>query len=136
MEEQFEKMAADLEDYQQKMVEAEENAEKAAEIAREAKAAGVVIQDQGEATEHLKVVATQRDQLQLLSNRVKLLQSSNKELQGSNDKMYKDLDTAVKRLIPLRNQIEELEALRDALDSFIRNNHDRNFSIHNIQEKR
>jgi len=136
MEEQFEKMAADLEDYQQKMVEAEENAEKAAEIAREAKAAGAVTQDQGEATEHLKVVATQRDQLQLLSNRVKLLQSSNKELQGSNDKMYKDLDTAVKRLIPLRNQIEELEALRDALDSFIRNNHDRNFSIHNIQKKR
>ena len=136
MEEQFEKMAADLEDYQQKMVEAEENAEKAAEIAREAKAAGAVAQDQGEATEHLRVVATQRDQLQLLSNRVKLLQSSNKELQGSNDKMYKDLDTAVKRLIPLRNQIEELEALRDALDSFIRNNHDRNFSIHNIQEKR
>ena len=40
MEEQFEKMAADLEDYQQKMVEAEENAEKAAEIAREAKAQG------------------------------------------------------------------------------------------------
>ncbi|MBT6907951.1 MAG: hypothetical protein HOA27_27670 [Gemmatimonadetes bacterium] len=129
-------MAADLEDYQQKMVEAEENAEKAAEIAREAKAAGAATQDQGEATEHLKVVATQRDQLQLLSNRVKLLQSSNKELQGSNDKMYKDLDTAVKRLIPLRNQIEELEALRDALDSFIRNNHDRNFSIHNIQKKR
>ena len=38
MEEQFEKMAADLEDYQQKMVEAE----KAADIAQEAKAAGAV----------------------------------------------------------------------------------------------
>ncbi len=33
MEEQFEKMAANLEDYQQKMVEAAENVEKAAEIA-------------------------------------------------------------------------------------------------------
>ena len=108
-EEQFEKMAANLEDYQQKMVEAAENAEKAAEIAQETKTAGAVTQDQGEAAEHLKVVATQRDQLQLLSNRVKVLQSSNKELQGSNDKMYMDLDTAVKRLIPLRSQIEELK---------------------------
>ena len=109
MEEQFEKMAANLEDYQQQMVEAAKNVEKAAEIAQEAKAAGAVTQDQGEAAEYLKVVATQRDQLQLLSNRVKVLQSSNKELQGSNDKMYMDLDTAVKRLIPLRSQIEELE---------------------------
>ena len=104
MEEQFEKMAANLEDYQQKMVEAAENAE----IALDAKAAGAVTQDQGDAAEHLKVVATQRDQLQLLSNRVKVLQSSDKELQGSNDKMYEDLDTAVKRLIPLGSQIEEL----------------------------
>lgn len=34
--------------------------------------------------------------------------------------MYKDLDTAVKRIIPLRGQIEELENLRDALSSYIR----------------
>ena len=50
----------------------------------------------------------------------KQLQSWNKELQGSNHKMYKDLDTAVKRIIPLRGQIEELENLRDALSSYIR----------------
>ena len=79
-------------------------------------------------------MSTQREQLLLLSERIKDLQTSNKELQGSNHKTFKDLDTAIKRLITMRGQIEELENLREALSSYIRNKYDRTFTIRKMQE--
>ena len=74
-------------------------------------------------------VATQRQQLEMLATRVVQLQNSNVELNESNKKMYGDLESSVRRLIPLRRQIEELEALQDALQRYIREKHDRSFTM-------
>ncbi len=48
--------------------------------------------------------------------------------------MYRDMETAVRRVIPLRNQVEELESLREALTNYIRARHDRAFTIKKLGE--
>lgn len=83
-------------------------------------------------TDGLETVSAQREQLELLSSRIRELINANKDLDESNKKMYRDLETAVRRVIPLRNQIEELESLRETLTNYIRTKYDRSFNIRNM----
>lgn len=117
LEQQLEKMMVDLQNYEEQAQRQEEKTPS---------------QD-GEQDEVNSVVLTaQREQLRLLSGRIKELQDSNRTLNESNQKMYRDLDLAVKRIVPLRKQIEELESLRDALTNFVRQKYDRNFTIRKL----
>ena len=87
-------------------------------------------EESGEVDENApQVIAAQRHQLELLTSRITELSNSNKNLSLSHDKMYKDMELAVKKLIPLRRQIEELETLRDTITRYVREKHDRGFSI-------
>ena len=87
-------------------------------------------EESGEVDENApQVIAAQRHQLELLTSRITELSNSNKNLTLSHDKMYKDMELAVKKLIPLRRQIEELEALRDTITRYVREKHDRGFTI-------
>ncbi|MDA0333623.1 MAG: hypothetical protein O2782_00465 [bacterium] len=79
-------------------------------------------------------VVQQRSQLELLATRVRQLVGTNKELNESNKKMYSNLEEAVKKVIPLRRQIEELESLQDTLQRFIRQKYDRTFTMRQLQE--
>ena len=81
-----------------------------------------------------ETIGKQRQQLELLSTRVKQLMSTNNELQDTNKKAYSDLEQAVRRLMPLRKQIEDLEHLRDAISAYIREKHDRSFSTRKLSE--
>ena len=81
-----------------------------------------------------ETIAAQRQQLELLSTRVKQLMSTNRELQETSKKTYSDLEQAVRRLMPLRKQIEDLEHLRDALSAYIREKYDRSFSTRKLDE--
>ena len=78
-------------------------------------------------------IGEQYKQLELLATRVKQLVSTNKDLNDSNRKMYEKLEEAVKKMIPLRRQIEELEKLQDTLQRFIREKYDRTFTIKKLQ---
>ncbi len=80
------------------------------------------------------LVVQQRSQLELLATRVRQLLGTNKELNESNKKMYSNLEEAVKKVIPLRRQIEELESLQDTLQRFIRQKYDRTFTMRQLQE--
>ena len=93
-------------------------------------------QEQESGEEHSAVLTTQREQLRMLSGRIQELQENNRSLNESNQKMYRDLDKAVKRIIPLRNQIEELESLRDTLTNYVRQKYDRTFSISKLDSAR
>ncbi len=118
LEQQLEQVMTDLQEYEEKAQQEEEKAKE---------------RDQpGESEEHDAILTTQREQLRLLGGRIKELQDTNHGLSESNQKMYRDLDTAVKRIIPLRNQIEELESLRDALSNFVRQKYDRTFTINKL----
>ena len=87
-------------------------------------------EESGEVDENApQVIAAQRHQLELLTSRITELSNSNKNLSLSHDKMYKDMELAVKKLIPLRRQIEELESLRDAITRHVREKYDRGFTI-------
>ena len=79
-------------------------------------------------------IGKQRQQLELLSTRVKQLMSTNNELQDTNKKTYVDLEQAVRRLMPLRKQIEDLEHLSDAISAYIREKHDRSFTTRKLSE--
>ena len=81
-----------------------------------------------------ETIGAQRQQLELLSTRVKQLMSTNRELQDTSKKTYTDLEQAVRRLMPLRKQIEDLEHLRDALSAYIREKYDRSFSTRKLDE--
>ena len=81
-----------------------------------------------------ETVNAQREQLELLSSRVRELINTNQDLDESNKKMYRDLETAVRRVIPLRDQVEELESLRDALTNYIRTKYDRAFTNRSLSE--
>lgn len=76
----------------------------------------------------------QRSQLELLATRVRQLVGTNKDLNESNKKMYSNLEEAVKKVIPLRRQVEELENLQDTLQRFIRQKYDRTFTMRQLQE--
>lgn len=80
-----------------------------------------------------ELIATQRHQLELLKSRITELSNTNKNLGLSNSKMYKDLEGAVQRLIPLRRQIAELENLRETLCRYIREKHERTFTIRKLK---
>lgn len=80
-------------------------------------------------------IVKQRNQLELLSTRVRQLVSTNKDLNESNKQMYEKLEESVKRLIPLRRQIEESTNLQEALQSFIRRKYDRMFTMKKLNEK-
>lgn len=81
-------------------------------------------------------IGKQRQQLDLLATRVKQLVTTNKELNEANAKMYEKLEESVKRLIPLRRQIEELEHVQDALQRYVRQKYERTFTLKSLQELR
>lgn len=109
---QLEEMSAELETYQQQQEE-----------------------DPEEGDEHAdKVIATQRHQLELLKSRITELSNTNKNLTQNNAKMYGDLELAVKRLVPLRQEIENLEKLRDVLCQYIRGKYERTFSLKKLSK--
>ena len=81
-----------------------------------------------------ETIAAQRQQLELLSTRVKQLLSTNRELNDTNKKTFSDLEQAVRRLVPLRKQIEDLEHLRDAISAYIREKYDRTFTTRKLDE--
>jgi chromosome segregation ATPase len=94
------------------------------------------VQETGEVDENApQVIAAQRHQLELLTSRITELSNSNKNLSLSHDKMYKDMELAVKKLIPLRRQIEELESLRDTITRYVREKHDRGFTIKKLASR-
>ena len=82
-----------------------------------------------------EVITTQRSQLGLLSTRVRELMSTNKELNESNLKKDKDLDSIVRRINPLRKQIQDLETLQETLLRYIRRKYDRTFIISKLKEE-
>ncbi|MFH1567240.1 MAG: hypothetical protein ABIL09_04510 [Gemmatimonadota bacterium] len=116
LQEKLEQMQAQMEEYEQQQ-----------QPAQEAEAAV------GSA-EAREVIAKQRQQLDLLSTRIKQLTSSKNELDQNNKKIYADLEAAVRRVIPLRRQIEELENLQEALQRYIRQKHDRTFTVSKLKE--
>ena len=79
------------------------------------------------------VIAQQRQQLELLSTRIRQLAATKSELEEVNKKTYTDLEASVRRLIPLRRQIEELGSLRDTLSAYIREKYDRTFTIKKLE---
>ena len=115
MEQQLEHMRSELESYAQR--EAEEEEKKKAQT--------------GEETE--EIIRAQQEQLQLLAGRIKDMWSSNKSLQHANQNMYTELEAAVHKLMPLRRQIEDLQKSRKALDAYIREKHDRTFTLKKLQ---
>ena len=48
--------------------------------------------------------------------------------------MYKDMETAVRKLIPLRHQIDELQTLRETLTSYIRQKYDPMFTTKKLDQ--
>ena len=62
------------------------------------------------------------------------LVDTNKDLNESNTKMYENMEAAVKKVIPLRRQIDELENLSEALQRYLRHKHDRTFHLKKLQE--
>ncbi|MEW6752765.1 MAG: hypothetical protein AB1505_17570 [Candidatus Latescibacterota bacterium] len=78
------------------------------------------------------LIQAQRHQLDLLGARITELSNTNKNLSASNARIYKDMEAAVKRLVPLRRQLEELESLRDTLCRYIREKHDRTFTLRKL----
>jgi TolA-binding protein len=89
-------------------------------------------QGEDQSEKNSAVLTAQSEQLRLLSGRIKELQDSNRTLNESNQKTYRDLDSAIKRIIPLRKQIEELESLRDTLTNYIRQKYDRTFTMRKL----
>lgn len=85
--------------------------------------------------EALQVIAAQRKQLSLLSTRVRQLIATNQDLDKSNRKTYSDLEDAVRRMNPLRQQVEQLQSLQEALERYIRQTHDRTFTVDKLQAK-
>jgi uncharacterized protein Yka (UPF0111/DUF47 family) len=81
-----------------------------------------------------EIITKQRDQLALLSTRIRELMSSNKELNESYQKRDKDLEQIVRRINPLRQQIQELETLQDTLLRYIRRKYDRTFILSKLKE--
>lgn len=85
--------------------------------------------------EAMEVIATQRRQLNLLSTRVKQLIATNQDLDQSNRKTYSDLENAVRRMNPLRQQVEQLQSLQEALERYVRQTHDRTFTVGKLQAR-
>ena len=90
--------------------------------------------DEGSINEMRETIGKQRQQLELLATRVRQLVDTNKDLNESNKKMYENMETAVKKVIPLRRQIDELENLSEALQRYMRHKHDRTFTLKKLQE--
>ena len=120
MEEQLEQLRTQLDEFEeQQQAQAEEESSDSTGLSDEAR----------------DVIAKQREQLGLLSTRIKQLTSTNRELDQNNKKIYEDLETAVRRVIPLRRQIEELETLQEALQRYIRQEHDRTFTMSKLDQQ-
>ena len=122
-EEQQQQMAEQMESLQKEMEELEK--EREAQKATEGKPDATV-------EETRDVIAQQRQQLELLSTRIRQLAATKTELEEANKKTYSDLEASVRRLAPLRKQIEELASLRDALSAYIREKYDRTFTVRKL----
>lgn len=119
LQEQLEQLRVQLDEFEeQQQEEADDESSETSGLSAEAK----------------EVIGKQREQLGLLSTRIKQLTSSNRELDQNNKKIYEDLETAVRRVIPLRRQIEELETLQEALQRYIRSKHDRTFTMSKLSQ--
>ena len=125
MEQQLEEMRTELETYAQKEAEASDTDSGSSDDT------GDEPKDADEETEN--VIQAQRDQLQLLAGRIKDMLSSNKSLQHANQNMYTELESAMHKLMPLRRQIEDLQKSREALEQYIREKHDRTFTLKKLQ---
>ncbi len=123
-EEQQQQMADQMESLQKEMEELEKERElhKAAENKPDASS-----------EETRDVIAQQRQQLELLSTRIRQLAATKTELEEANKKTYADLEASVRRLAPLRKQIEELASLRDTLSAYIREKYDRTFTVRKLE---
>ena len=80
------------------------------------------------------IITKQREQLALLSTRIRELMSSNKELNESYQSRDKDLEQIIRRINPLRQQIQDLETLQDTLLRYIRGKYDRTFILSKLKE--
>ncbi len=125
MEQQLEEMRTELENY------AQNQEQKSDEDSGSSIEAGGEPKEGDEETEN--VIQTQRDQLQLLAGRMKDMIASNKSLQHANQNMYTELEAAMHKLMPLRRQIEDLQKNREALEQYIREKHDRTFTLKKLQ---
>ena len=123
-EQQQQQMAEQMEALQKEMDELEKEREvlKAAESKPNASS-----------EETRDIIAQQRQQLELLSTRIRQLAATKSELEEANKKTYSDLEASVRRLIPLRRQLEELASLREALSHYIREKYDRTFTERKLQ---
>ena len=85
-------------------------------------------------TEAHETIDKQREQLQLLCTRIRRLMTSNQELELTNKKTYEDMESAVRKIAPLRSQITDLENLQESLQRYIRQKHDRTFTVGKLKE--
>ena len=79
-------------------------------------------------------IGSQREQLELLGTRIRQLMATNQELTLANKKTYQDLETAVRKVVPLRKQIDELQSLQETLQRYIRTKYERTFSMRKLRE--
>ena len=60
--------------------------------------------------------------------------SSNQELGLTNKKTYEDMESAVRKIVPLRSQITDLQNLHESLERYIRQKYDRTFTVRKLKE--
>ena len=123
-EEQQQHMAEEMQSLQGEMEKLEKEREALKAAASKPDASSQDVRD---------VISQQRQQLELLSTRIRQLGATKAELEAANKKTYADLEASVRRLIPLRKQLEELASLRDALSQYIREKYDRTFTVSKLE---
>jgi chromosome segregation ATPase len=130
----FEENKKVYEEQQQQMTEQMEQLHKEMEELEKEREAQKATESKPDATaeETRDVIAQQRQQLELLSTRIRQLAATKTELEEANKKTYSDLEASVRRLAPLRKQIEELDSLRDTLSAYIREKYDRTFTVRKL----
>ena len=116
---ELQKLRSELDAYEREQAESER---------REAK------ESEADETETGSTIRKQREQLQLLSTRIRQLAASNQEQVVANKKTYEDMEAAVRRIVPLRSQINDLQNLQESLERYIRQEHDRTFTMRKLNE--
>ena len=79
------------------------------------------------------VIASQRQQLELLSKRIRELNSTNEKLDGTIKKLQRAHAAALKETKVLKAYIREFETLRDTLVIYIRERYDRQFTMGSLR---
>jgi DNA repair exonuclease SbcCD ATPase subunit len=80
------------------------------------------------------VIDKQRQQLELLSNRIRGLSATNSELDATVRKLQNERGVTSQRMTPMRRQLEEAEELKDGLIRYIMQTYDRKFTVDYLKE--